>query len=36
MRALVVETHENWLEAHCYLNPDDLNEHKKTTLREAA
>jgi transposase-like protein len=36
VRALAVETHENWLEAHRYLNMDDLKEHKKTTLREAA
>ena len=27
---LAVETHENWLEAHRYLNMDDLKEHKKT------
>ena len=26
---LAVETHENWLEAHRYLNMDDLKEHKK-------
>jgi putative transposase len=36
VRALAVETHENWLEAHRYLNMDDLKEHKKTTLRQAA
>jgi putative transposase len=36
VRALAVETHENWLEAHRYLNMEDLHEHKKTTLREAA
>ncbi|MGO4527346.1 IS256 family transposase [Microvirga sp. 2MCAF35] len=36
VRALAVETHENWLEAHRYLNMEDLKEHKKTTLREAA
>ncbi len=36
VRALAVETHENWLEAHRYLNMDDLKEHKKSTLREAA
>jgi putative transposase len=29
IRALAVETHENWLEAHRYLNMDDLKEHKK-------
>jgi transposase-like protein len=32
---LAVETYENWLEAHRYLNMEDLKEHKKTTLREA-
>jgi transposase-like protein len=36
VRALAVETHENWLEAHRYLNMDDLREHKKTHLRGAA
>ena len=36
VRALVVETHENWLEAHRYLNMDDLKEHKKVQLRQAA
>ena len=36
VRSLAVETHENWLEAHRYLNMDDLKEHKKSTLREAA
>ena len=36
VRALAVETHENWLEQHRYLNMDDLNEHKKTQLRQAA
>ena len=36
VRALAVETHENWLEAHRYLNMDDLKEHKKDQLREAA
>ena len=35
-RALAVETHENWLEAHRYLNMNDLREHKKTHLRRAA
>jgi hypothetical protein len=28
--------HENWLEAHRYLNMDDLREHKKEALRMAA
>lgn len=36
VRALAVETHENWLEAQRYLNMEDLKEHKKSTLREAA
>jgi putative transposase len=36
VRALAVETHENWLEAHRYLNMDELREHKKETLRQAA
>ena len=36
VRALAVETHENWLEAHRYLNMHDLREHKKTHLRQAA
>jgi transposase-like protein len=36
VRALAVETHENWLEANRYLNMDDLREHKKTELRQAA
>ena len=34
--ALAVEIHENWLEAHRYLNMDDLREHKKEALRMAA
>ena len=36
IRALAVETHENWLEAHRYLNMNDLREHKKAHLRKAA
>ncbi len=36
VRALAVETHENWMEANRYLNMDDLREHKKTALRQAA
>ena len=36
IRALAVETHENWLEANRYLNMDDLREHKKEALRMAA
>jgi transposase-like protein len=35
VRALAVETHENWLEAHRYLNMNDLREHKKIHLRQA-
>src|SRR6516165_8470316 len=33
VRALAVETHENWLEQRRYLNMDDLHEHKKGALR---
>src|SRR3954471_4330432 len=36
VRAVAVETHENWLEANRYLNMDDLREHKKLQLRRAA
>jgi transposase-like protein len=36
VRALAVETHENWLEAHRYLNMDYLRELKKEVLRNAA
>ena len=36
VRALAVETHENWLEANRYLNMDDLREMKKMLLRQAA
>jgi putative transposase len=36
VRALAVETHENRLEQHRYLNMDDLREHKKEGLRRAA
>jgi putative transposase len=36
VRALAVETHENWLKQHRYLNMDDLREHKKEALRRAA
>jgi putative transposase len=36
VRALAVETHENWLEQPRYLNMDDLREHKKEGLRRAA
>jgi putative transposase len=36
VRALAVETHENWLEGSRYLNMDDLKEQKKSMLRQAA
>ena len=36
VRALAVETHENWMEANRYINMDDLREHKKIALRQAA
>jgi putative transposase len=36
VRALAVETHENWLEAIRYLNMQHLKEHKKAALRRAA
>ena len=36
VRALAVETHENWLEAIRYLNMDHLKEHKKQMMRRAA
>ena len=36
IRALCVETHKNWLEAHRYLNMDFLRELKKEALRKAA
>jgi transposase-like protein len=36
IRALAVETHENWLEQHRYLNMEELREHKKLMLRQAA
>jgi transposase-like protein len=36
VRALAVETHENWLEAHRYINMNDLRELKKTIIRQAA
>jgi|SRR5215210_4098566 len=36
VRALAVETHENWMEANRYLNMEDLREHKKLSLRQAA
>lgn len=36
IRALAIETHENWLEASRYLNMNDLKEMKKADLRQAA
>jgi putative transposase len=36
VRALAVETHENRLEAHRYLNMNDLRKLKKIHLRQAA
>jgi putative transposase len=36
VRALAVETHENWLEGTRYLNMQHLLEHKKEALRQAA
>jgi putative transposase len=36
IRALAVETHENWLEANRYLNMSDQKEMKKIELRQAA
>ena len=36
VRALCVETHENWLEAHRYLNMDYLRKLKKEAMRKAA
>lgn len=36
VRALAVETHENWLEATRYLNMEYLREQKKELIRQAA
>ncbi len=36
IRALAVETHEEWLEGPRYLNMEDLREHKKQQRRAAA
>ena len=36
VRALAVETHENWLEGTRYLNMPHLTEHKTEALRQAA
>lgn len=35
-RALAVETHEDWIEQHRYLNMEILREHKKALLRMEA
>jgi len=32
IRARAVETHENWLEQHRYLNMEELREHKKLMM----
>lgn len=36
VRALTVETNENWMEANRYINMEDLKEHKKLELRKVA
>lgn len=36
IRALAIETHENWLEQPRYLNMEELREHKKLSMRQAA
>jgi putative transposase len=36
VRALAIETHENWMEANRYINMDDLREHNKLAMRQAA
>ena len=36
VRALAVETHENWIEAIRYLNMDLLREHRKEAIRRVA
>jgi hypothetical protein len=36
VRALAVETHEEWLKSPRYLNMEDLREHKKQQIRAAA
>ncbi len=35
VRALAVETHEEWIEGTRYLNMELLREHKKLTLKGA-
>jgi len=34
IRALAIETHENWIEAMQYLNMEPLREQKKELLRK--
>ena len=36
VRALAVETHEEWLESPRYLNMADLRKHNKQQMRAAA
>ena len=36
VRALAVETHENWIEAHRYIDMNLLKEHRKQKLMERA
>ena len=36
IRALAVETHEDWLEANRYINMKILKEHKREIMKEAA
>ena len=36
IRALAIETHENWIEATRYLNMSFLQEQKKESLRNTA
>jgi putative transposase len=36
VRALAIETHDNWIEANRYIKMEDLREHNKLALRQAA
>ena len=36
IRALAVETHEDWLEANRYINMKLLAEHKREMMKQAA
>ena len=36
IRALAVETHEDWLEANRYINMKLLTEHKRELMKQAA